>query len=405
MLTVPSGARVRPDSLAVGAILTALAALGQISVSLYIPSLPSLAADLGATAESANLTLSLLLVGLAGGQLLYGPLSDRFGRRRVLIAGLTVYLLASVLCAVAPTIEALIAARILQGLGACAGPVLGRAIVQDVYGRDRAAKALAYIGMAFALSPAVTPIIGGYLQVWFGWRANFVFLAAVAAIVWLAVWWLLAETNRDRDPTALDPGRLVRTYAMLLKTPEFVGYLVSLAAIFAGLMTYVAVSPFVFIESLGLSPDVFGLLNVFNVMGLITGNLVAGRLTQRLGIRRMVLTGLVLALAGGILMVATALAGLFSVAAIVVPLMVFTMGMGIVYPNAMAGAMAPFPRAVGSASALMGFAQMAAGGIVAMAAGNLPHDTHLAMGLVIGSAAAVGLGTFLVLAWRRPKTG
>lgn len=400
MPTVPSGARARPDSLAVGAVLTALAALGQVSVSLYIPSLPALAADLGASPESANMTLSLLLVGLASGQLIYGPLSDRFGRRRVLIAGLTLYLVASILCTIAPTIEALIAARLIQGLGACAGPVIGRAIVQDVYGR-RAAKALSYIGMAFALSPAVTPIIGGYLQVGFGWRANFVFLSAFAATVWLAVWWLLEETNRERDAGALEPARLLGTYGMLLATPVFVGYMLSVAAIFAGLMTYVSMSPFVFIESLGLSPEVFGLLNVFNVAGLITGNLVAGRLTARLGVARLVLAGLALALAGGVLMTATAAAGFLDVAAIVVPLMVFTAGMGIVYPNAMAGAMAPFPRAVGSASALMGFMQMAAGGAVAMAAGYLPHDSHLAMGVVIAAAAAAGLAAFLALAWRR----
>lgn len=382
--SAPPPSRPHPESLAIGALLTVLVA------------------EMGTSAERVSLTLSYFLAGFAMAQLVYGPLSDRFGRRPVLLGGIVLYLAASLVCALAGTIEALIVARVAQGMGACAGPVLGRAIVRDVYGRERAAQVLAYIGLAFAISPAVTPIIGGYVQVWLGWRANFYLLTALAALVFWAVWLLLGETNRRPDPGALRPSGMARNYVKMLGTPEYVGYMLSLTFVFAGLMTYVAVAPFVFIGTIGLTPDVFGLVNVFNVVGFIIGTVAAGRLTPGIGLARMVGAGIVLCLLGGAAMAGTALAGHVSVAAIVLPLTVFTAGMGMVFPNAMAGAMGPFPRAAGAASALLGFFQMAAAAAVSALAGWLPHATHLSMGLIITGAAAVALVGFSVLVgWRR----
>ena len=296
---LPPPSRPHPESLTIGALLTVLVALGQITISLYVPSMPSLVAELGTSAERVSLTLSLFLAGFAVAQLVYGPLSDRFGRRPVLLCGIVLYLVASLICALATTIEALIAARVVQGMGACVGPVLGRAIVRDVYGRERAAQVLAYIGLAFAVSPAVTPIIGGYLQVWFGWRANFFLLSAVGALVLWAVWLLLDETNRRTDPDALHPRAMARNYLHMLSTPEYVGYMLSLGCVFAGLVAYIAVAPFVFIDTIGLTPDVFGLVNIFNVVGFFIGTLAAGRLTPSVGLARMVGVGIVLCLLGG----------------------------------------------------------------------------------------------------------
>ena len=180
----PARSKPHPESLSVGALLTALVALGQISTSIYIPSLPFLVDALDTTAEDVNLTLSVFLFGFAICQLVYGPLSDRFGRRPVLVAGVGLYVAASFACVFATSIETLIAGRFVQGMTACSGPVLGRAIVRDIYGPTRSAKVMAYIGVALAISPAVAPIIGGYLQVWFGWRANFVLLGVVG--VWIS---------------------------------------------------------------------------------------------------------------------------------------------------------------------------------------------------------------------------
>lgn len=391
--------RPPPESLSVGAVLTVLIGLGQISTSVYIPSMPSLVEALATTPERVNLTLSVFLAGFAASQLVYGPLSDLYGRRRVLLAGLGLYFVASLACVAANSIEALIAARFVQALGACAGPALGRAIVRDVYGRDRAAKALAYIGIAFAVSPAVTPIIGGYLQVWFGWRANFVFLAGVAAAVLGAVWLLLAETSPQAVP--LKPRDMVRTCARLLADRLYLGFALSVSLVFAGLMAYAALSPFVFIGLFGLTPDGFGMLSIFNVVGFVCGTVAAGRLTTRLGPARMVLMGILLAVAGSIGMCVPALAGVFTVAAVIAPMTLFMAGVGMVFPNAIAGVMAPFPRAAGAASAMVGFLQMAISGMVAGLAGRLVLTSQLPLALVLASSALAALVAYLGLVWRR----
>jgi DHA1 family bicyclomycin/chloramphenicol resistance-like MFS transporter len=401
---MPGFARPHPESLTVGAILTVLVALGQISTSIYIPSMPSLVAVFETTPERVNLTLSVYLAGFAVSQLIYGPLSDRYGRRVVLLSGLALYFLASLACVMAGSIEALVAGRFVQALGACAGPVLGRAIVRDVYGRERAAKAMAYIGVAFAVSPGVTPIIGGYLQVWFGWQASFWFLTGVAVAITGAVGLLLEETSPGGG-RAVRPRELVRTYRTLVADRVYVGYALAVGFVFAGLMTYTALGPFVFIELLGLAPNQYGLLAGINVIGFLGGSLAAGRLTTRLGTARMVFVGTLLGFAGGASMVVLGLLGYFDIYVILGPMILFLAGMGITFPNAMAGAMAPYPRAAGAASALVGFFQMAFAGVVAGAAGLLPLSSQMPMALVITGTAGAAFVGFVALAWRREVSG
>ena len=401
-----SARRARPDlqSVAVTALLTVLVALGQISTALYIPSMPSLVAALGTDMERVNLTFTIYLAGFAVSQLIYGPLSDRYGRRRVLIGGLVLFLVSSLGCAVASTIEALIAGRLLQAVGACAGPVLGRAVVRDIYDQAGTARVMAYIGVAFAVSPAITPMIGGYLQVWFGWRASFVFLAVAAALVLAAVWMMLDETNPEPNPHATRPAEVARTFGMLVKSPAYLGHTLSVALIFSGLMAYTAAAPFIFIDRIGLTPDRFGMLAVFTVMGYLAGTLAAGRLTLSLGVERMVLAGNVLALAGGVAMVAVALAGDLTIARVIAPMMVFLVGMGIVLPNGMAGAMGPFPKTAGAASALLGFFQMAVAAAASMVAGLFSHTTLVPLSLIVAGVAVLALATFLPLVWMRRVT-
>jgi len=389
-----------PESLAVGALLTALVALGQISTSIYIPSLPFLVDALDTTTADVNLTLSMFLYGFAVCQLVYGPLSDRFGRRPVLVAGVGLYVAASVACVFATTIETLIIGRLVQGLTACSGPVLGRAIIRDIYGPTRSAKVLATIGLALAISPAVAPIIGGYLQLWFGWRANFVFLGVVGISILAAVTALLAETNPYRDPRALDARRLFGAARSLVTDRRYWGYTLAVGFVFAGLMAFTAGSPFVFIKGLGLSPERFGMLSVFNVLGFVAGSLAAMRLTQRLGIDRLLLAGVGLSLAGGGVMAVIAATGHVGVVGVIAPMMVFAIGLGIVLPNGIAGALAPFPKIAGTASALLGFVQMVVAGSVSVAVGRFALASPLPMALAIAFTSAAAFAAFTMLVWR-----
>lgn len=390
----PPRAKPHPESLAVGALLTALVALGQISTSIYLPSLPSIVSELATTAERVNLTLSLSLLGFAGGQLIYGPLSDRFGRRPVLLVGLALYLASSVACVFAISIDALIGGRLVQGMTACCGPVLGRAIVRDVYGPERSAKVLAYVGAALAISPAVAPVIGGYLQVWFGWRAAFVFLAVVGAVILAAAWILLVETNSQRDARALDPKGMAASYLTLLLTRTYLGYALAVAFVFAGLMAFTAGAPFVFIDVVGLSPERFGMLSLFTVSGFLIGSLAAGRWTRRFGIERLTRAGILLCVLGGGAMTVFALTGFLGIVPIIGPMMLFTAGMGIVLPTATAGAMAPFPRIAGAASALLGFVQMLIAAAASGAVGLFPPTSQLPMAALIAATAMAGFVAF-----------
>jgi len=392
-----------PESLLIGGLLTALIALGQLATAIYAPSMPSLAGVFGTTAETVALTLTVFLAGFAVSQLVFGPLSDRFGRRPVLLWGVVLFLIGSLGCALSNGIGALIAWRFVQSVGACSGAVLGRAIVRDIYGRERAAKALAYIGIAFSVSPAVSPIIGGYLQVWYGWRSPFLFLTGIGLILLALGWTLLSESNKTPDPNALAPGAMLRNFRVLLTDRTFLGYMAALSLTFSGLMAFVASAPFLIIEQLHLSPDHFGLLAALTSAGTLAGNLSAGTLTTRLGTRRMVAGGCAISLAGALIMAGFGLAGHFGIWLVMGPMIVFLWGMGTVMPNAMAGAIGPFARMTGAASALLGFFQMAAGAAAGMIAGGLPHDTQWPLGMMMVLLAGSSLLLFAVLVRRRAE--
>jgi DHA1 family bicyclomycin/chloramphenicol resistance-like MFS transporter len=386
-------------------LLTSLVMVGQMSTSLYLPSLPSLADDLDVEAAGVKMTMTVFLAAFALAQLFFGPLSDRFGRRPALFLGLGLYLIGTVACAIAPNLPALIAGRFVQGFGACAGPAIARAIVRDRYERVEAARVLAYIGMAMAVGPAIGPMLGGFLQVHFGWRANFIALVIFGIVVWIAAARNLPESLLTPDPGAVAPQRLARNYALLLSNRVYLGNMLVTAFIFGGLFTYGTGVPFVLIDLLGMPPDVFGTVFVFTVIGSVTGSTISSHAATRVPGDVMTAIGATTALIGGALMLGFTLAGLVTPVTIVGSMMIFMLGFGIAAPTALAGAMAPFPMMAGAASAMIGFAQMGMAALGSIGIAAFYNDTAVPMATVLFvMGAASALAYFLVVRPAAPAT-
>jgi DHA1 family bicyclomycin/chloramphenicol resistance-like MFS transporter len=393
----PLRRRVHPESLGVVALLTLAVALGPLATDLYLPSLPAIGQHFAVDVAATQLTLSVFLVGFAVSQLVYGALSDRFGRRPVMLAGFVVFLAASVLCALATSLDQLILGRFLQALGVCAGPVLGRAVVRDVFGPARAAKVLSYMAAAMALGPAVGPIIGGLLEVWIGWRASFWALAAVCAVLLLGVGLALPETNRHKDPTATQPHRMLRNFGTLLSHRGYLGYALIVASAYSGIFAFISGSSFLLIEVAGLSPETYGFCFAAAVLGYMVGTLISGRFGQRLGQERTLALGTLVAVLSGATGLGLALAGIDGVAAVVAPVGGYLLGCGLMLPNALAGALRHYPRMAGAASALMGFLQMGVAAAVGIGVGQLHDGSAVPMAGAIAGAALACLLSLLLL--------
>lgn len=372
-----------------------------MSTSMYLPSLPSLAVDLNADPAGVKLTMTVFLAAFAVAQLFFGPLSDRFGRRPALFLGLALYVAGTASCALAPTLETLILGRFVQGFGACSGSAIARAIVRDRYERGEAARVLAYVGMAMAVGPAVGPILGGFLQVHFGWRANFVALIAFGAAVWIAVARALPESLRVPDPDAIAPSRLLRNYGLLLQSRVYWGNMLLIAFIFGGLFAYGTGLPFVLIDLLGMSPALFGTVFIFTVIGSVTGSTIASRAATRVHGDTMVAIGSTVALVGGSIMLAATLIDVVTPVTIVGSMVLFMLGFGIALPNALAGAMAPFPTMAGAASAVIGFAQFAMAAVGSVGVAALYNETAVPMAAVIFTMGVGSALSYLVVIRRR----
>ncbi len=397
--------RPRPDSVAVAALLTSLVAFGPISTDMYLPSLPALVTDFQTDVPTVQLTLSAFMVAFALAMLVYGPLSDRFGRRPVLLGAVTLYVISSVACVFAPTIEALVVARVFQAMGCCAGPVLGRAVVRDVYGRERAAQVLSYMGTAMALAPAIGPIAGGWLQVAFGWHSVFVVLSLFSLIALIGTYFMLDETNPHKNPYAISPRGIVSNYALLLSHRVYVGYLATIAACYCVIFSFISGSSFVLIEVVGLSPDLYGYCFGTIVIGYMTGTFISGRFGARVGGERLILIGATLAAIGGGVMAAFAWTGTVTVLSIVLPQMLAMVGVGFVFPNSQAGAIGPFPQMAGAASALVGFFQMGVASIVGLAIGHAFDGTARPLATGVAVSGFLMLVFFLTLVWPARNRG
>lgn len=377
-------------------ILVAATATGPLALNIFVPSMPGLVRVFETDYATIQLTLTLYLVGVAVAQLVYGPLSDRFGRRPTLLAGLAIYAAASLLCALAWSVETLIVGRILQAVGGCAGMVLGRAIVRDVFERDRAASVIALVTMAMAVAPAMAPALGGFLEAAFDWHATFLVPMAMGIVVLAAALRKLNETNLTPIPR-IDLLSMLRSYGELLRSRAFLGYAGNTAMSVGAFFAFLAGGPYVIIEILHRPPSEYGLYFVLISGGYMTGNYLASRISQRYGIDRMIPLGVAVSTAGGVASVGLLAAGVVNTASVFLPMVVVAVGNGLSQPNGIAGAVSVNPRIAGAASGLMGFGQMATGALFTVVVGFLQNQTdHGAMAGMILFACVASYLCFLL---------
>lgn len=384
--------RLRPDTLALTATLALLTSLGPLSTDMYLPALPAIAAALEATTAETQATLSAFLVGFACGQFLYGPLSDRIGRKPLLAAGLALFLVATAACALAPSIEALSIARFVQALGASGPIVLARAIVRDLYEGPRAGRELSRMGTIMGLVPALAPILGGLIFAAFGWRAIFSAIAVGGVLLALVVVAALPETLRARDPAPLSLRAILRGYRDLLRHPAYRSYVALTTLTYSGLFAFISGSSFVLQGAYGLSEIAFAFSFALMVAGFIAGTLVAQRVVPGRGLDGTIALGVAAQAAGGALMLALALIGTGSSFEITGPMALYALGVGLTMPQSLAAAMQPFPRRAGAASSLMGISQMSVAALVGVQLAAAVARTPLALpaGIaILGALAAL----------------
>nr|WP_237562126.1 multidrug effflux MFS transporter [Halomonas icarae] len=378
-------------------VLAALTALGPLATDMYLPAMPAMAEALNTGPDQVQLTLSLYMAGFALAQLFCGPISDRFGRRPVMIAGFSLFLAASLLCAFAPNIEWLLAGRFLQAFGGAAGPVLGRAAVRDIYGPVEAGRVLSYMASTMALAPALAPVVGAGLLLFFGWQSVFLLLSLYAVIMLFILTLLMPESLPPERRQSVAPRIILSNYRMLLTQRSFLGYTLINASGFAGLFAFLSGSSFVLIEYMGLSPFQYGIGFTLIVAGFFSGTLYSGRYSHRLGRDRLLWIATSLCALSGSSMAALAIFGVHQPWAVIGPHILFLFGFGIVMPQSMAGALAPNPECAGSASSLFGFLQMTIAALGGALVGQFHDGTSLTMAVAIGLAGLLSLLAFFSL--------
>jgi MFS transporter, DHA1 family, multidrug resistance protein len=385
---------IKAESGAMTLLLGALIAASPFAMDIYLASMPSMTRALGATPEEVQLTLSVYMYGWGIAQLFAGPLSDRFGRRPALLAGLAAFVVASTACALSRNVFMLIGARLLQAVSIASIAVVPRAVVRDLYSGDKAAHILSLMGVVLGIAPVAAPLIGSHLHVWFGWQANFVLVALYGSVLWFCVRRWLPETLARPDARATRPHVIVANYGRLLGSRAFTGYMLVAAFGFSGLFAFLAGSAFVFVSVMGQSEQGFGVLFGAVMLGNITGSTIGSRLVRRLGIERMVRAGTSLMLAAGLTLGGLALIGMNHPLAVVVPMFVYMVAFMLTMPPAMAGALTPFPQIAGSASSLLAFCQFVVASTAALLVGLTFDGTARPMAVTIAAAAVCTFVSF-----------
>ena len=371
------------------ALLATLVALGPLSVDMYLPAMPAMQAAFDTSISKMHLTLSAYLAGFAVFHLVCGPLADRFGRKPVLLLGTVIFVLACVGCSLSTTINELLLFRFLQGVGACVGPTLARAIVRDIFGPTEAAKALSLIAMLMALAPAIAPTLGGAMLLFLPWSSIFIFLAIYGAVSMALVQRFVPESLPQRQ--SLHPMRVASNYSLLLKDPFYLLVTVASALMYATFLTYLSSSAFVYITVLAVPVEYFGLIFISGVLGYIIGSGISARLASLYTSEQLTLLGTILGLAATLIMWLGSTQYPLSIAAYMAPMTLFSTALGLVLPHSMAIALRPFPQIAGTASALLGFIQMSISAVSSALVGLLLTNSPQPMVLTMVAISTISL--------------
>ncbi|HEU5015545.1 MAG TPA: Bcr/CflA family multidrug efflux MFS transporter [Roseiflexaceae bacterium] len=382
-------------------LLGILAAFGPLSIDTYLSGLPAIGREFRVDDAAAQLTLSMFFVGLALGQAVYGPIADRLGRRGPLLVGCALYAAAAVGCALAPSINALIAMRFVQAIGGCAGMVISRSVVRDLFDAHESARMYSFLMLVMGVAPILAPLLGGQLLVLFGWRAIFWMLTGFGLLCFLMVAVGLPETLPPERRAVAGIGQVLRVYGGLLRDRHFIGYTLVGGLISAGMFAYISGSPFVFIDLYGVAPQNYGWIFGTNAFGIIAASQINRWLLARFRAETILRTALMVIMVSGVVLTVLAATGVGGLGGLLAPLFVCIAGYGFISPNATALAMAAYGRTAGSASALLGTLQFALGAAAGALVGVLANGTALPMAAVIAGCELVALATFFVLVGRR----
>lgn len=372
-------------------ILGMLATIGPFSIDMYLPGFPTIAAALNSTVDQVSYTLSSFFIGICIGQLICGPLLDRFGRKIPLMTGLALYILASVGCAFAVSVEMLIVFRFLQALGGCVGMVAPNAIVRDLFPVNESAKIFSMLILILGVSPILAPTAGSYIVAYAGWEWVFVVLAIVTTGALLVVWFKLPESKGPDPSFSLKPLAILRSYRMVLHEPQYVNYALAGSIASAGLFAYLAGSPFVFMKYYQVNEQQYGWIFALIAAGLIASSQLNNLILKKFesaAILRVVMTVQSVA---GLLLVTGSLTGWLTITSTILLLCIFLSCQGFTFPNAAALAMAPFSKGAGSAAALMGAFQMACGALASALVGLFFNNTPQPMMAVMSCCSLLGL--------------
>jgi DHA1 family bicyclomycin/chloramphenicol resistance-like MFS transporter len=380
-------------------ILGAQTAMGPLAIDTYLPALPTITREFATSAAATQLSLSLYFVGIALGQAIYGPLSDRHGRRPPLFAGLALFVAGSLGCALANDVQTLVAFRFLQALGGCAPLVIPRAVVRDLFDERDSVRMLSVLMLVMGLAPILAPLIGGQMLQYLGWRSIFWAYVIYGSVLIVVVAAGLEESLPAARRSRLPFGAVMSTYRRLLTDWQYMGYVLSGGLVFSGLLAYIAGSPFIFIELFDISPQRFGLYFGANAIGIITASQINRLLVRRFSARQILRGALWISALASIGLLVAGFADYAGLAGVVVPLWFFVAMHGIVSPNTTALAMTPYGSVAGSASALLGTVQFALGASSGAIIAALADGTARPFVSVVG---ACGLGAFLLFRLTRP---